>query len=155
MLGDLNMTLTGATTKLLIALASLCVFPLSVGWTENSLVHIAQTLASSTRLTECWICLPRAKFIMGHGDPFIHPIRNLGQIPDGKWFSTRDPSLQTLMYGQNCSFSYWIKSNVSCLTQPSQKETWDQQVQSFHFGNRERYADLVQPDSYPCLSLWL
>ena len=83
MLGDLNMTLTGATRKLLIALAFLCVSPLSIGWTENSLVHIAQTLASFTALTECWICLPRAKFIMGRGDPFIHLIKNFSQIPDG------------------------------------------------------------------------
>ena len=148
------MTLTGATTKLLIALAFLCVFPLSTGWTENSLVHIAQTLASSTRLTECWICLPRAKFIMGHGDPFIHLIRNFSHIHDGKWSSTRDPSLKTVMYRVRIvHFPTEENSNISCLTQPSQKETWDQQVQSFHFGNRERYADLVQPESYPCLNL--
>ena len=83
MLGDLYMTMIGVTMNLLIALAFLGRLPLATGWADNSLVCIAQTLASSTALIECWICLPRAKFIMGRGDPFIHLIKNFSQIPDG------------------------------------------------------------------------
>ena len=88
------MTLTGATTKLLIALAFLCVFPLSTGWTENSLVHIAQTLASTTWLTECWICLPRGKTIMGHSDPIFHPIGILNKFLMEKVVFYQEPKAQ-------------------------------------------------------------
>ena len=53
MLGDLNMNMIGVTMNLLIALAFLCRLPLATGWADNSLVCIAQTLASTTWLTEC------------------------------------------------------------------------------------------------------
>ena len=117
MLGDLNMTLTGASMRLLIALAFLCLFPLSTGWTDNSLVLIAQTLSSSTRLTKCWICLPQAKCIMDHSDPLVHPVRNFSQVPEGKWSSTRDPRLRMVMYRVRIvHFPTEENCNVSCLT---------------------------------------
>ena len=118
MLGDLNMTLTDMSMKLLIVLAFLCLLPLSTGWTDNSLARIAQTLASSTQLTECWIYLPQAKSIMDHSNPFVHPIRNFSQVPDGKWPSTRDPRLSsTVMYRVRIvHFPTEENSNVSCLT---------------------------------------
>ena len=38
--------------------------------------------------------LPRGKTIMGHSDPIFHPIRNFKQVPNGKWFSTKNPRLR-------------------------------------------------------------
>ena len=119
MLGDLNITLTGAPTKLLVALAFLYLFRLSTGWTDNSLVCIAQTPASFSQLTECWICLPRAKSIMDQSDPLVHPVRNFSQVPNGKRSSTRDPRLRTVMYKVRIvHFPTEENSNVSCLTLP-------------------------------------
>ena len=47
----------------------------------------------------------------------VHPVRNFNQVPEGKWSSTRDPRLRTVMYRVRIvHFPIEENSNVSCLT---------------------------------------
>lgn len=50
-------------------------------WTENSLVPIAQTLASFPQLTECWMCLPRDEPIIDNSNPTVHLVKSFNQVP--------------------------------------------------------------------------
>ena len=50
-------------------------------WTENSLVPIAQTLASFPQLTECWMCLPRDEPIIDDSNPTVHLVKSFNQVP--------------------------------------------------------------------------
>ena len=116
-------TLIGATTRLLATLTFLYCFPSSAGWTDDSLVRTAQTLASSTRLTERWVCLPRAKSVIDHRDPFVHPVKDFSRVPEGKWFSTENPRLSAVMYRVRIVlFPAEENSTISCLTLPLARE---------------------------------
>ena len=66
--------------KLLVSLAFLYLFPLSTGWTNNSLVCTAQPLASSTQLTECWVCLPWPMSVIDNSNSFYPSIKNFSQV---------------------------------------------------------------------------
>ena len=106
------------TMKLLIALAFLHFFPLSTGWIDNSLVHIAQTPpVSSTQ---------NAGSIIDHSDPLVHSVRNFSQVPERKWSSTRDSRFRTVKYRVRFFFNFPIEenSNVSCLILPLAAEDY-------------------------------
>ena len=99
-------------------------FPTATRWTNNSLVCIAQTLAFSTRLTECWICLPQDKPIIGHSD-------------------VRFPFSYNLPFLSHTNLCYIFPSVLlsSILLQSStkiflsKKGDWGQQIQILHFRN--------------------
>ena len=85
----------------------LCLLPpFSVGWRDNFIVHIAQTLASSTQAAESWICLLRAESMLDHHDPFIHPVKNFSQVPHERWTAAEVfPIPGGEVQGQNNSLS--------------------------------------------------
>lgn len=101
--------------KLLIALAFLHFFPLSTGWIDSSLVHIARTPVSSTQ---------NAGSIIDHSDPLVHSVRNFSQVPEGKWSSTRDSRFRMVLYRVRIYFRVEENSNVSCLTLPLATEEY-------------------------------
>ena len=81
--------------KLLTALASLCLFPLTCRMDiQLSTPHCMNSCF--LHLVDCWTCLPGVKFIMGHGNlsiPWGILAKFLMEIG-----STRDPRLGTVMY---------------------------------------------------------
>ena len=139
----LSSSSSSATMKPLIALAFPCLFPLSTRWTDISRVCIVQTLTSSTLSTESWICLPQAKFFIGQRE---------GRFPFFCSFLFSAILIEVVFCLVLCHLPYCYKSATKNFQ--SKKETWNQEVQNFHLRNRE-YAGLVQPDYYPCLTIWL
>jgi hypothetical protein len=59
---------------------------------------IAQTLASSIHLVNCWICLLRAQSVTDHSEPLGHSVIDFIQAPDGEWIPTLDSMAQTIAY---------------------------------------------------------
>ncbi|XP_069877077.1 ERV-BabFcenv provirus ancestral Env polyprotein-like isoform X1 [Dipodomys merriami] len=96
-----------------------CLCILSAGWKDNSMVRIAQSLASSMQAVDCWICVPRARAVVDHSDPLVHPVTNFTQVPDGVWTPTLDLRARTIMYRVRIvHYPVEGSSPVPCLTLP-------------------------------------
>ena len=54
----------------------------------------------------------RAKFVIDHSDPFVCPVKNFSQVPEGKW-TFKDPRLSAVMY--RVKLFIFPQKKFSCL----------------------------------------
>ncbi|XP_058411302.1 uncharacterized protein LOC131414164 [Diceros bicornis minor] len=95
-------------------LCSLSFLVITLAWEDNALVRITQAIASSTNVTDCWICHPKPSSVLG--DPLVRPIYNFSQLPPD-W--TKRPVTKRVIYRVRIAqFSTEKQGTLPCLTIP-------------------------------------
>ena len=89
----------------------------SLGWKDNALVWVPQTLATAAGAAKCLIRCPKAPWVLDDGDSLVHPIHNTSRVSEGDWFLIT--KAHTIMYRVRIArFSQNDHKAPSCLKVP-------------------------------------